>query len=234
MLILLMIGKIIGIILLIAVVIIAVVLFVPMRYRLTAQSDQKQVDFVLRWLFGLVSFHAGYLETFDYGLRVAGIRVFPRDKGKKKQKKNSKKDDSDEAAGDDGKKKPSLKERVGKVVGVLKSFHEQGVAGALFPLLQTFLYRIRPRKVTGDVAFGFADPSTTGRVLGEISLIPFLFATDLEISPDFETDETYLDGSIRMRGHILIIHVLIFLIGLFRKREFRKFMHVIRKKNKKK
>ena len=231
MMILLMIGKIIGIILLVAAIIIAVILLVPMRYRFVAESEDKHADFVLNWLFGLVHFRAGYHEHFDYGLRVAGIRVFPREKKKKEKKKS---EAGTEAADEKEKEKPPLKERIGKVLQVIKSFHEQGVAAALFPELQKFLVRIRPRKIAGDVAFGFEDPATTGRVCGGMALVPYLFSTDLSLTPDFETEESYLDGNVRARGHIFIIHVILFLLVVFKKKEIRRFMHVIRANNKKK
>ena len=87
MLILLMIGKIIGIVLLIIAIVIAVILLVPMRYRLVAASEEKCADFKLKWLLGLVTFTAGYKETFHYKLRIAGIPVLPK-KEKKQNKEN--------------------------------------------------------------------------------------------------------------------------------------------------
>lgn len=229
MLILLMIGKIIGIVLLIIAIVIAVILLVPMRYRLVAASEEKCADFKLKWLLGLVTFTAGYKETFHYKLRIAGIPVLP----KKEKKQNKENIEASDEKTEKKKKKASLWDRIKRVFGIVKAFFEEGVLAVVMPTLQTFLVRIRPRELSGKVAFGFEDPATTGEVCGGLSAIPFIFATDLAFYPDFDTEETYFDGNVKARGHIFIVHVLIFLISLFRKKEVRKFIHVVQKNKKK-
>ncbi|MBQ7447142.1 MAG: DUF2953 domain-containing protein [Eubacterium sp.] len=230
MLILLMIGKIIGIILLVIVIAIAVILLVPMRYRVVATSEEKCADFRLKWLLGLVSFTAGYKESFHYKLRIAGIPILPKKKKKEEEKENI---EADDEKAEKKKKKASVWDRVKRIAGIVKAFIEEGVLSAVMPILQTFLVRIRPRELSGRVAFGFEDPATTGEVCGGLAAIPFVFATDLKFYPDFDTEESYFDGNVKARGHIFIIHVLLFLLALFRKKEVRRFMHVIQKNKKK-
>lgn len=229
MLILLMIGKIIGIVLLIIAIVIAVILLVPMRYRLVAKSEEKCADFKLKWLLGLVSFTAGYREEFHYKLRVAGIPILP----KKKKKEEQETIEADDEKAEKKKKKASVWERVKQIAGIVKAFIEEGVLSAVMPILQTFLVRIRPRELSGKVAFGFENPATTGELCGGLSAIPFIFATDLQFYPDFDTEESYFDGCVKARGHIFIVHVLLFLLALFRKKEVRRFIHVIQQNKKK-
>lgn len=229
MLILLMIGKIIGIVLLIIAIVIAVILLVPMRYRLVAKSEEKCADFKLKWLLGLVSFSAGYREEFHYKLRVAGIPILP----KKKKKEEQETIEADDEKAEKKKKKASVWERVKRIAGIVKAFIEEGVLSAVMPILQTFLVRIRPRELSGKVAFGFENPATTGELCGGLSAIPFIFATDLQFYPDFDTEESYFDGCVKARGHIFIVHVLLFLLALFRKKEVRRFIHVIQQNKKK-
>lgn len=229
MLILLMIGKIIGIVLLVIAIVIAVILLVPMRYRLVAASEEKCADFKLKWLLGLVTFTAGYKEEFHYKLRIAGIPVLP----KKEKKKNKENVEASDEKTEKKKKKDSLWDRIKRVFGIVKAFFEEGVLSAVMPILQTFLVRIRPRELSGRVAFGFEDPATTGEVCGGLSAIPFIFATDLAFYPDFDTEETYFDGNVKARGHIFIVHVLIFVISLFRKKEVCRFISIVQRSRKK-
>lgn len=229
MLILLMIGKIIGIVLLVIAIAIAVILLVPMRYRLVAKSEEKCADFKLKWLLGLVSFTAGYREGFHYKLRIAGIPILP--KKKKEEQENT---EADDEKAEKKKKKASVWERIKRIAGIVKAFFEEGVLSAVMPILQTFLVRIRPRELSGRVAFGFENPATTGELCGGLAAIPFIFATDLKFYPDFDTEESYFDGTVKARGHIFIVHVLVFLLALFRKKEVRRFLHVIQKNKKKK
>ena len=51
--------------------------------------------------------------------------------------------------------------------------------------------------------------------------------------PDFEAEEGYFDGKVKMHGRILIIHVILFALALFRQKKFRRFISVIRKSGKK-
>lgn len=87
MTILLLILKIIGILLLsligIVLLLLALVLFVPVRYRVEGNiEDTRQILGKVHWLLHLVSVSFSYEEgQFGYSLRICGIRVLP---GKKK------------------------------------------------------------------------------------------------------------------------------------------------------
>ena len=113
--------------------------------------------------------------------------------------------------------------------GILKGIYESGVIGALMPKLQIFLIRIRPRKLQGHLEFGLEDPASTGQILGGISMLPFLFRTDLEIVPDFETEKNYICGNIEMKGRIYGIHILIFGIQIWRNPQIRAMLKIKRK-----
>lgn len=87
MTILLLILKIIGILLLsligIVLFLLALVLFVPVRYRIEgSEEDARRILGKVHWLFHLLSVSFSYEESqFDYRVRICGIRVLP---GKKK------------------------------------------------------------------------------------------------------------------------------------------------------
>lgn len=73
--------KIIGIILLCLVglllILLAVVLFVPVRYRIQGEIKEKETQFHIRanWLCHVISFLGDYADgTFDYKLKIFGIR----------------------------------------------------------------------------------------------------------------------------------------------------------------
>lgn len=113
--------------------------------------------------------------------------------------------------------------------GILKDIYESGIVRALMPKLQIFLIRIRPRKLQGHLEFGLEDPASTGQILGGISMLPFLFRTDLEIVPDFETEKNYICGNIEMKGRIYGIHILIFGIQIWRNPQIRAMLKIKRK-----
>lgn len=66
------------------------------------------------------------------------------------------------------------------------------------------LKRLKPTKIDIKLRFGFADPATTGKVLGGLSILyPFLGATT-EFIPDFENQ--ILKGNIYVKGKIRFSH----------------------------
>lgn len=126
-----------------------------------------------------------------------------------------------------------VKKTLGTMQKVKDLFHkvsEHQIIGILWPKLQLFLMRIRPRVLKGCIEFGLEDPATTGQIVGGIAVIPFFYQTDLKIIPDFEAEDAYLKGKIYIKGHILCIHLVILIISLIKEKNIRKFVSVLRKK----
>ena len=74
----------------------------------------------------------------------------------------------------------------------------------LIKQLGYILKKYLPRKAKGNLYFGTTDPATTGEILGALSLIPLMYSRGLNIYPDFETDEFYIQGRLEAKGFIQI------------------------------
>lgn len=125
-----------------------------------------------------------------------------------------------------------IPDNVKKFLGILRTVHDSRVFGAVLPKLQIFLLHIRPRQLQGQIGFGFADPSLTGKVLGAAAAVPFLFGTDLSVCPDFDTEKTYVSGEVHVRGHMFVLHLLGFFIRLISDKQVRGFLSALRRKKK--
>lgn len=144
---------------------------------------------------------------------------------------------SEESGGSRGMKE-SLKglwDTVGKAFGYVGTFRkilnlvrEYEVFSTVWPGLVRFLKRIRPRKMSGRIAFGLDDPAATGQITGAIAMIPLFYETDIRISPDFETEKAYVQGNIYIKGRMHLIHALIFIVGLIRSKKIRLFIGAVR------
>lgn len=117
-----------------------------------------------------------------------------------------------------------------KIIHMIHALYDSGIFGAILPRLQLFLIRIRPRKLKGELHFGFRDPATTGQVLGMISMIPYLFQTELQICPDFEAEEAYIKGKIYVRGRIHMIFLVQFAVRVILDKKVRSFLKAMKKK----
>lgn len=130
-----------------------------------------------------------------------------------------------------------LLEAAGNVFGYVNVFRrilglvrEYEIISLVWPKLSRFLGRIRPRKMRGRIVFGLEDPAATGQLTGVIAMIPLFYQTEIRISPDFETDETYIRGNIYIKGHMLLIHAVILIVGLVREKKIRSFIGAVRKR----
>ena len=128
-----------------------------------------------------------------------------------------------------------LRDTAGKVLSsagtlrrILNLVREYEVFSVAWPGLIRFLGRIRPRKMSGHIAFGLDDPAATGQITGAIAMVPLIYETDIRISPDFEADKAYIQGSIYIKGHMQLIHALILILGLVRNKKIRSFIGAVR------
>ena len=93
--------------------------------------------------------------------------------------------------------------------------------------LWNVLCYLAPRKVKGRFVVGTGDPSSTGLVIGGISLLPFAYQEGIEITPDFDDKVFQADGMIK--GRIQVYYFVRLCIRLYRDKELRKLWNNIQK-----
>ena len=72
--------------------------------------------------------------------------------------------------------------------------------------LKKLLKKCCPKKVEGDICFGFEEPDLTGKVLAVLGMIYPLIGEHLNVSPDFE--KSVLDGRLFIKGKIRISSIV--------------------------
>ena len=92
------------------------------------------------------------------------------------------------------------------------------------------LKKYLPRKAKGNLFFGTTDPAMTGEILGALSLIPFMYQRGLNVYPDFESEEFYLQGKLEVKGFIQLSVLLIALIRLLVNKDTRSLLMLLKKK----
>ena len=122
----------------------------------------------------------------------------------------------------------SIKDKVKSGIAVIQFLREQELIPAVWVKLKVFLLHIRPRVLQGHLKFGLSNPADTGQVLGGIAMVPFLYQTELQIEPDFEAEDNYIQGQVYSRGYMCCIHLVILVIRLLRDKKIRSVIHTIR------
>ncbi|MCD8231643.1 MAG: hypothetical protein LUD14_07480 [Clostridiales bacterium] len=230
--------KIIGIVVLALVAILAVVLFLPISYEVDADIDRQRYRVRVNWLFRLIRFRFLYNEKAEMTLSVLFIKIDFLDKEKKNARKKKKADKKKKKADEDAEQDQGMLAKAagfaGAAVHVCSLMNEYNLLDAVWPGLQIFLFRVRPRQIRGQLEFGFSDPAATGQIVGVLALLPFIYQTDLQMVPDFETEERYIRGNIYLCGRLMLIYAVVFLIRLIRQKNVRSFIGGLRGKTSKK
>lgn len=93
-------------------------------------------------------------------------------------------------------------------------------------LLKAWMH-IRPRKVVGNVRFGFEDPSVTGRVLGGVCMLYAFYGDTLSVIPDFE--QKIFEGKLFIRGRIRVFTVLLIALRLYKNQDIKHLRSMFKK-----
>ncbi len=88
---------------------------------------------------------------------------------------------------------------------------------------------LKPNYIESDISFSAGDPALTGKITGAISLLPVLYRYDALVYPDFLSEEAYIRGRLKMKGHMALFHFVRSLIRLIRDENIRKLYDKIRK-----
>lgn len=81
---------------------------------------------------------------------------------------------------------------------------------------------IYPKKIKAKVHFGTGDPSSTGQVLGIISMTYHLYQKSVQIVPDF--NQEILEGNLYAKGRIRLFTLLIICIKLLVDKNFKQLL----------
>ena len=101
--------------------------------------------------------------------------------------------------------------------------NRQAVLHVLRELLH-LLARISPESMKGELSFSAGDPAYTGELTGILSLLPVCYSYDMQICPDFMAENAYLRGTVRVRGHLALIHIVTAAIRLLLDADVRKLL----------
>lgn len=74
-----------------------------------------------------------------------------------------------------------------------------------------------PKKLTGDIAFGFDDPAATGQMLAAVSVVLPLFRGNLSVEPDFT--QARFEADLTVSGRIYAFYFLKLCWDIFRDKE---------------
>lgn len=216
--------EIIGICLLVllglALCLVLLALFVPIRYEICGayerEKNTKEFQVRFRWFVYLISGQANYNDgNFDTKIRILGFPLRIR-QGKKKEpehkttKKGRKKTYTFRGICD---KIKEIRAKKDCVTTFLSDTEHQKAFRLLKKVCLRLVRYLRPKKLEGSLHFGFEDPYLTGKLLAYMSMLYPWYGDDIEIQPDFE--QAVFSGKGSCKGFVQGISLLVFLARLF-------------------
>lgn len=88
------------------------------------------------------------------------------------------------------------------------------------------LRHIKPRKLKGNIYFGFEDPSSTGCVLGLLSMLYPIYEDKLMLYPDFE--KQIFQGDLSFSGRIRVSVLLYLIVPLIFDKDIRRIINLFK------
>lgn len=101
----------------------------------------------------------------------------------------------------------------------VRDFIENPANRKVFRRAWRMIRHVFPRKLSGDITFGFEDPATTGEVLALLGLAWIWYEDKLRVTPVF--DEKVLEGELTFRGRVIPGVLLFWGLMILMNREIR-------------
>ena len=201
-----------------ALLLLCIVLFVPIRYKADIYwLKEQRAKFHLNWLFYLVRAKISYSENLINGEIYLFLKKisFSYDLTDKKEEKEPKQKEK--------KPKVSSKESIiSRIKGMIerikeaypkikKILEDEKNKEAVVHLKKELIYLIKvilPKKSKIDAVFSTGSPDTTGQAFGILACFPAMYQKNWKIIPDFTSDEIYFKGTILGKGRIYGYEIL--------------------------
>ncbi len=238
--------KIIGLTLLgivaLALFILLLVLFVPVRYKAAfKQDDDFRAEAVISYLLHAISLHIVKESDFEVYLKILGIRIRRFEKAKDKPEEsidnnptadNDKKSEAKDIKGDKSEKKKTDKKKafdinkLEKYIDFLNEDSTKNTFRTCCKRLGNLLKIVAPKKFKAEVTYGLEDPSITGKILAIYNILYIYFDKHLLLHPVY--DDSIVKSKGYMKGRIFTVSVLIQLILVIADKDCRKFYKEVR------
>lgn len=178
-------------------------------------------------------------ETEKIEKTEQSAKIYPESTEKKQRKKKERKEDSDSASKIEQitekikctyhkfcDKINQITEKKDKISDFLTDETHKNAFLKLKNEAFHLLKILKPKKIQGEITFGFEDPSLTGRILAWISMIYPWIGEHTDITPDFE--HRTLSGDLRIRGRLYVITLVVTAIRLILSKAVRRSFKDIR------
>lgn len=111
----------------------------------------------------------------------------------------------------------NIKDKISLIRSILNDPHTKPALKHILAEVGYLLRRLLPRKLQGEVHYGFDDPATTGEVTGVLGVLYPAYQDKLKLQPDFE--QAVLEGELDIKGRLRLLTVVQIVWRLYRDKD---------------
>lgn len=229
---------------------ILLLLFCPVKYRMQGEwIDEKWIRAKVHWFLHLFRVEIFYENSV---IHVKGRLLwkkisFSQDLSSKKETENileeevsPAKKEEDPVVGDDQETSESMISKIKGMIERIKRIYpkfkkmisdemnQAAVAHIKGELLYMFKM-ILPKKSKVDAVFSNGSPDTTGQLFGVLACFPITYSKGWNILPDFTADEAYFKGTFLCNGRIYGYKYLAAMLRIVFDKKCRRLYNIVNK-----
>lgn len=124
-------------------------------------------------------------------------------------------------------KRSKWKEIAGRVREFWKWFKEdetKKMRKEVWEQAKILIHCFLPKKLRGEISYGTPDPAWTGKIIGALSLCPWVCTDEFRLYPDFTKESWEIEGYLDAKGHIRLVSLLKTLIWYWRNEKLQNTM----------
>ena len=114
------------------------------------------------------------------------------------------------------------------IIDFLKQEENRAILKKVLKVSGHMLKTIRFESLKGKVSFSLGSPDYTGLLLGALSMMPFLYGDEMQVTPDFLAEEAYGKGHVTATCRIRMNHVAAAAIRLLADKRIRQLISSLR------
>lgn len=137
-------------------------------------------------------------------------------------------DEPDDESEDDESDEEETESRAAEIIEMIYDEGNQRAVMLLLDKVIKLLKHIKPHIKSADIDYSLGAPHITGQITGAVAMLPVTYDKNVNISPDFASEEAYAVGHIHLKGHVRLIVPVAYAIVIIANRDCRRLYKQIK------
>ena len=126
-----------------------------------------------------------------------------------------------------------IRDKKNEYVSFLSTRESRQAIKRIKEILFNLFRHILPKKISGNVSYGFTEPDITGKSFGILMMLFNGRLSDINIDPQFnDVEKIFVSGDVKFKGRIRLVVILKTAVKLYRTKRLREFINFVKESGK--